>query len=233
MDKKEIIKQIAQLSKDFHNTQHKIITEHPDITASNDARITVFTNCYIVLDGIYVCLVVRSYEICEPDWWSKMAQENKVAGTYSIEALSEFLDGFNTFTLSACLSLLSGVIESAFRAFHKAVFPSLKVPFTFECVYKNLLPTLGLSDYLELLKLLRLLRNALAHNNGFHTSNDNCASWEDVSVGFRNGQKVDLGESSGWKVIIVIASGILDLLKKVVNSNQIIWQPVINDPSYD
>jgi hypothetical protein len=115
-----------------------------------------------------------------------MAQENKVAGTYSIEALSEFLTGFNSFKLSACLSLLSGVIESAFRAFHKAVFPSqynirIKQPFTFECIYKNLLPTLGLSDYLELLKLLRLLRNSLAHNNGFHTRNDDCASWEDVS----------------------------------------------------
>jgi hypothetical protein len=49
---------------------------------------------------------------------------------------------------------------------------------------------------------------------------------------FRKGQKVDLGES-GWKVMFVIASGILDLLKKVVNSNQIILQSVINDPSYD
>ena len=110
MDKQEIIKQIAQISKDFRNTQHKMITEHHDINASNECKDhTVFTNCYIVLDGIYVCLVVRTYEICEPDWWSKMAQENKVAGTYSIEALSEFLNGFfNSFTLSACLSLLSG-----------------------------------------------------------------------------------------------------------------------------
>jgi hypothetical protein len=197
VDKQEIIKQIAQLCKDFHNTPHKIITEHPYINASNDARITVVTNCYIVLDGIYVCLVVGTYGICEPDWWSKMAQENKVAGTYSIEALSEFLDGFNSFTLSACLSLLSSVIESTFRAFHKAVFPSLKVPFIFECVCEKLLPTLGLSNYLELLRLLRLLRNALAHNYGVHTRNDNCASWEDVSVGFRKGQKVDLGESRG------------------------------------
>jgi hypothetical protein len=86
VDKQEIIKQIAQLGKDFHNAQCKIMKEHHDINASNDARITVFTNCYIVLDGIYICLVVRSYEICELDWWSKLVQENKVASEPSIEA---------------------------------------------------------------------------------------------------------------------------------------------------
>jgi hypothetical protein len=130
------------------------------------------------------------------------------------------------------LSLLSGAIESAFRAFHKAIFPSVRVPFIFECVCKKLLPTLGLSDYLDLLKLLRLLRNALAHNNGVHTVDDDHASWKGVSVEFRKGQRVDLGES-GWKVMFVIASGILEMLKNVVNSNEIIVKPVINDPSYD
>ena len=75
MDKREIIKQLIKISKEFHDAQHKIITEHPGINASKDARVTVFTNSCIVLDSTWVCLIVRSYEIPELDWWSKLVQE--------------------------------------------------------------------------------------------------------------------------------------------------------------
>jgi hypothetical protein len=95
MNKREIIKQLSQIGKDFHDAQHEIITKHPDINTSKDARVTVFTNSYIVLDSIYVCLIVRSYEIGEPDWWSKLVQENKLAVKPSIEAMSEFVGAFN------------------------------------------------------------------------------------------------------------------------------------------
>jgi hypothetical protein len=47
----------------------------------------------------------------------------------------------------------------------------------------------------------------------------------DLSDEFRKGQRVDL--VSGWKVRFVIASGILEMLKNVVNSNEIIEKPVI------
>ena len=40
----------------------------------------------------------------------------------------------------------------------------------------------------------------------------------DLSDEFRKGQRVDL--VSGWKVRFVIASGILEMLKNVVNSNE-------------
>ena len=178
MDKDEIIKELAQISREFHDVQNKIIREHRGINTSKDARVTVFTKCYIVLDSIYVCLIVRAYEIPEPDWWDKLVQENKSIGKPSIEALSGFLDGFNTFVLCAYLSLLSGAIESVFRAFHKALFPSDKIPFKFECVCENLLSDtgLGIPNYLRLMHLLKNLRNALAHNNGYHTHNDDVAS---------------------------------------------------------
>jgi hypothetical protein len=47
----------------------------------------------------------------------------------------------------------------------------------------------------------------------------------DLSDEFRKGQRVDL--VSRWKVRFVIASGILEMLKNVVNSNEIIEKPVI------
>ena len=234
MKKGEIIRQLSQISTSFDKAQHKFLKDHPDIDASNDARVTVFSHCYLVIDSIYVCLVVRSYEACEPDWWDKMAKDKKISRRFNVENLSVFLQAFNSFTISAYLCLLSGAVESAFRIFHEAVFPFRDVPRNFDNVCENLLSNrgLGLQDYLKLMKLLRLLRNSLAHNNGRHIHKDDNACWNGVSINFRKGQMVHLGES-GWSVMFVIAYGILEMLQKVVNSNIIIEKSIIKDPTYD
>jgi hypothetical protein len=233
MEKGEIIKQLSQLSSSFDKAQHDFLGDHPNIGASNDARATVFSHCYLVLDSACVCLVVRFYVASESDWWGKMVQEGKMSRQFNAENLSTFLDGFSYFIMSACLGLLAGVVESAFRIFHDVVFPSLDVPKNFDKVCENLFSTcgLGLEGYLRLMKLLRLLRNALAHNNGLHIYDDDHAGWNGVCIDFKRGQKVKLGES-GWKVLFRIAYGILGMLEKVVKSNKIIEKPMIKDPSY-
>jgi hypothetical protein len=128
MDKREMIKQFAQIGKDFHRTQQEILIEHPYINALKDARATVFTNCYVVVDSIYVCLVVRSYELFEAEWWSKLRHENKIAGGPTNEALPVFVKGFDSFTITAYFNLSFIAIENSFRAFHKAIRPSKDVP---------------------------------------------------------------------------------------------------------
>jgi hypothetical protein len=120
MDKR-IIEQLAQISKDFHNAQQEIMTQHPDINPSNDARLTVFTNCYIVIDSIYICSIVSSYELSEPGWWNKLILENKISGKPTDQALRIFVRGFDSFTITAYFTLLFIAIENSFRAFHKAV----------------------------------------------------------------------------------------------------------------
>jgi hypothetical protein len=154
MEKGEIIKQLSQLSNSFDKAQRDFLRDHPNIDASNYARATVFTHCYLVLDSIYVCLVVRSYEA----------------------------------------SLLSS-------------------------------PGLDLEYYLKLMKLLRLLRNSLVHNSGSYILKDDNAGWDSVSIDFRKGQMIQLGES-GWKVMFVIGNGIREMLQKVVNSDLIIKNPL-------
>jgi hypothetical protein len=54
--------------------------ENPDIDRLKDAGIIVFTKCYIVIDSIYNCSILRSYESFEPGWWNKMILENKMSG---------------------------------------------------------------------------------------------------------------------------------------------------------
>lgn len=53
-----------------------------------------------------------------------------------------------------------------------------------------------------------------------------------MTIKFRKGEAIHVDDDA-WKATFVITSGILDMLKKVVNSREIIMKPVINDPSYD
>jgi hypothetical protein len=70
VDKRELIENLAQIGNAFHATQQLIMIKHPDIK-QDDSRIAVFTKCYIVIDSIYICSIVRSYELSGPDWWDR------------------------------------------------------------------------------------------------------------------------------------------------------------------
>jgi hypothetical protein len=83
------------------------------------------------------------------------------------EDLPTFIHGFDSFTVTAYFNLLFIAIESAFPTFYKAN----NVPHAFFDVYKNLLSKLNLARYLDLMNILRLIRNALMHTNGVHTDN--------------------------------------------------------------
>jgi hypothetical protein len=37
--------------------------EHPNFDQTKDALVTIFTNCIVALDGVYVCFMVRSFEL--------------------------------------------------------------------------------------------------------------------------------------------------------------------------
>jgi hypothetical protein len=85
IDNREIIEQLGRISKEFHDVQQEIMTQHPELNALKDARLTVFTNCYLVIDSVYVCLIVRSYELFDNKWWSKLRSENKISRRPSSE----------------------------------------------------------------------------------------------------------------------------------------------------
>ena len=230
LDKRELIENLAQISNGFHVAQLQLMKKRPDIQ-QHDARIAVFTKCYIVIDSIYICSIVRSYELSEPDWWDRYKDEDKIANRPPDEQLPELKKAFDSFTISAFFSLLFTAIESSFRAFHKAVYPQLKLPFGFSDVYESLLHGLGLAEYGNLLELANNIRNALVHNNGYHTKKSLCVRWKDLTVEFRKDEAVQFGDA--WKAMFVISPGILELLIKVVNSAKIMEKSIIKDLSFE
>jgi hypothetical protein len=130
---------------------------------------------------------------------------------------------------TAYFSLLFNALENGFSSFYKVIFPSKDIPGFFFYVYKDILTELVtdqiiLTEHLKLMKILRLVRNAEAHNNGMHVDDDDKVTWNEMTIDY-GGQKL-------WNVVLKLTDGILDVLKQVVNSNKIIQEPEIVDASY-
>ena len=144
---------------------------------------------------------------------------------------TSYVGGFDSFTITAYFNLLVIALENGFRSFYKPVFPSKNVPDNFYDVYKNILSDLQLTRYLNLMEILRLVRNALMHQNGIHSGKDDSVPWPGRTITFTKGKPVDYGDGP-WDVLPSISQGIVDMLKQVVNSSNIIQEPAIIDPSY-
>jgi hypothetical protein len=72
VERNRLIRMMIQVNEDFHAARQEIFDKYPSFDREKDARITVFTNCILVLDGVFICFRVRSYDLEEDDWWKKM-----------------------------------------------------------------------------------------------------------------------------------------------------------------
>ena len=111
------------------------------------------------------------------------------------------------------------------------------IPLPSFCVYKDILTELVaddiiLTEYLKLMKILRLIRNAETHNNGIHVDSDDKVTWNEMTVIFKRGEHIDYGGRDLWSIVLALSDGILDVLKQVVNSNKIMKELGIIDASY-
>jgi hypothetical protein len=235
MNSKALIRSTNQLTNKFELARQEIMDKHPNFDKIKDSRITIFTNCILTLDGTYISFMVREFELWEDEWWIKMGG---IIGDIRTPApKSMFIKGFDSFTITAYFSLLFNALENGFRSFYKALFPSKTIPGFFLCVYKDILTELVadeiiLTEYLQLIKILRLIRNAEIHNNGIHVDSDDKVTWNGMTVIFKKGEHIDYGGRDLWNVVLALSDGILDVLKQVVNSNKIMKEPRIIDASY-
>lgn len=235
IESKALIRSMNQLTNKFESARQVIMDNHPNFDKIKDSRITIFTNCIVALDGTYICFMVREFELWEDEWWIKM---RRVIGEIRIPTPKNmFIKGFDSFTITAYFSLLFNALENGFRSFYKAIFPSKTIPDFFFYVYKDILTQLVteqilLTEYLKLMKILRLVRNAETHNNGIHVNDDCEVTWNGMTIIFRRGEHIDYGGQNLWNVVLKLSDGILDVLKQVVNSSRIIQESEITDASY-
>ena len=183
-----------RLTNKFELARQEIMDKHTNFDKIKDSRIIVFTNCILTLDGTYICFMVREFELWEDEWWIKM---RNVIGEIRIpDPRSTFIKGFDSFTITTYFSLLFNALENGFRSFYKVIFPSKTLPGFFFYVYKDILTELVadktiLTEYLKLMKILRLIRNAETHNNGIHVNGDDEVTWNGMTIIFRTGEHID------------------------------------------
>jgi hypothetical protein len=158
VDPSALIIQTIRIIQKLQDTRQQIISGHHNFDKIRDSRITTFTNCIVVLDGVYICFLVRTFELWEDEWWKKM--KDNMNGKIRIPTPKNmFVKGFDSFTITAYFSLLFNALENGFRSFYKAIFPSKEIPGFFFYVYKEILSELIADQTIitESLKLMKIL----------------------------------------------------------------------------
>jgi hypothetical protein len=184
------------------------------------------------LYGVYICFIVRRFDLRESKWWdekrSLIGEVRRPKGQTNEDI---FIKGFDSVTVTAYFNLLFIALENGFRTFYKIVCPTKPEPHDFNSVYNDILRELQLDRYLDLLDILRKIRNALMHQNGIHDGGYDQITWRKITITFTKGKPVDYG-GEVWEVLASLSQGIIDMLKAVVNSPKIIQENKIMDPSY-
>lgn len=220
-----------KIFEDFSTARDQIINDNPSFDTKKDSRITIFTNCIVALDGVYICFIVRRFDLRDPNWWiAKRSLIGEIRRPKDQADEDTFIKGFDSFTVTAYFNLLIVALENGFRTFYKIVCPTKREPEDFKTVYEDILKELQLDRYLDLMKTIRKVRNALMHQNGIHDGGYDQITWRNtITITFTKDKPVDYG-GEVWEVLPSLSQGIVDMLKAVVNSNKILNQ--IIDPSY-
>ncbi len=225
MDTTEIISHLSKLSKKYHFVQEELIHKHN--IHVNDARISVFTKCYYIVDSTYVFFLIRSRNLFDESWWASMIDQNLISREMTDPQQKTFIYGFDSFMTSSFLVMLLFAVESAFRLIYSATFAK-NPPVNFSELYSGLLPEIGLSKYIELLKFASLMRNTL-HSGHYIWKNDS-VKWRDRTYYFEKGKSVKVNDV--WHTLIMIAEDVCEMLEKVVKSAAILKKKEIIDASY-
>jgi len=96
-----------KINDDFHKARQQIITDHPNFDTQKDSRITIFTNCIVALDGVYICFIVRSFDLRQHKWWTeKRSLIGEIRRPETDQDMDIFIDGFDSFTVTAYFNIL-------------------------------------------------------------------------------------------------------------------------------
>jgi hypothetical protein len=231
VEPRSLVRTMIQINQNFQAARQEIMDEHPNFDQIKYSRIIVFTNCIVALDGVYICFIVRSFELLDDRWWKKLDAQIGEIGIPQQKELGLFVHGFDSFTVTAYFNLLFIALENGFRSFYKHVCPSKNEPEKFFYVYDDILRELQLTRYYNLMQILRLIRNAMMHQNGIHHGNDKKPEWGKKTITFTKGKRIDYG-GKVWEVLPSISQGVMNMLKAVVKSDKVIQVPEIIDPSY-
>lgn len=215
-----MIKHVESILNQTVENKKEVISIYSSVDPSKDARITAFSKLIDVFNSTQLSLIFVSKHLMNNAWWSDICK-NPIPNT----GPKSYTDGFGRFIKFGLLHGIFSCVESSLRIFlravdHTACSGGLG---NFESVYKCLLQSKLSKPQLngvELLHLLRLVRNTI-HNNGvyFHKSgNDDSVTWKGTIYEFKQGLPV---HGITLDFILTISDDVLSLLRSVVEDAKI------------
>jgi hypothetical protein len=194
----------------------------------------------VAIDSFCLVLMLRQSSLMDKEWWNKIwCNELGLSSVPDEKTLLMMRNGFSQFYVIGFFHSLFSAIESAFWIYLREIDPVACNNGTaeYEAIYNSLFKKLKLQqrqDYIELLDLLRHIRNTI-HNNGvyFHKSGlDKTLPYKGKKYNFEIGKPVEY-HGGVLNFLLYLMPNILKMIEDVVYSSDIISRQKIIDPLVD
>lgn len=225
-----LIEQFQPVRDRFVDDKATVMAIYASVDPKHDARITAYSKAINILNSVQLGFTFISKHLLQNQWWQAVAR-TPISGPDKQIYANEFAN----FLKIAYVQGIFLAIESSLRIFLRAIDPSAcnsgmaEFKSIYECLFKSKLSAIP-TDGIELLDLLRLIRNTI-HNNGvyFHPSgNDVSITWSEETFEFKQGVPVDFVT---WEFLIRVSEALRQLLREVVEDTNLKGISVeINDP---
>lgn len=210
-----LIEQLQPIRDRAVDDKAAVVALYPFVDPEHDARITAFSKLINVLNSLQLSFTFLSKHLLHKQWWDAIARTPLPDCDKQVYA-----NEFANFTKVGFVHAMFSSIESSLRLFLRALDPAAcnggmaKFKSIHDCLFSSKLATAP-ADGIELLDLLRLIRNTI-HNNGVYFNprgTDVMLSWQGQTFEFRQGAAVDFVT---WEFLIKISDSLRILLRQVV-----------------
>jgi len=183
-----------------------------------DVRITSISRLLTVFDSTHLALMFIYKHLMNKSWW-----EANTTPAMPESHIVSYVNDFGIHSKMALIHFMFSSVENSFRLLLRALDPTACNNGTaafksiYDCLLKSRLSRCP-SDSIDLLDLLRLMRNTV-HNNGiyFHRSGqDASATWKGTVYEFKQGLPVDF---VSWGFSLEVADSVRALMRIVVEDS--------------
>ena len=214
-DLHDLRNRIVEIAQETMNDRKAMTTLYSSFDPELDIRITSIGRLLRTFNATSLSLIFMYKHLMSTEWW-----HDNINSSFSDSKIISYTEGYSWFSRASLLQFTFACLESSFRIILRTLDSTAcdNAMGSFKSVYDCLL-TSKLSkcpsESIELLDLLRLVRNTI-HNNGvyFHRSGQNeLVNWQGEDYEFKQGIPIDF---VNWSFCINIADASRVLLRSVV-----------------
>lgn len=210
-----LIKQLEPIRDQADQDKKSVAAMFSNLDPQKDTRITAFSKMINVLNSVQLAMTFVSKHLLDLNWWKAIAREEIPVSDARIYA-NEFMG----FSKIGFVQFLFSTTESSLRLFLRALDPTAcdggmgSFKSVYDCLFRSHLSARP-PEGIELLDLLRLVRNTI-HNNGvyFHRNGqDATVTWRGTSYELKQSAPVDFVT---WRFLLEVSDAARSLMYTVV-----------------